>query len=229
MLTLHDPELDFVLPKELEATEPPEARGLPRDGVRLLVSQVRDNTVAHRRFSDLPEVLQPGDLLVANDSATLPAALVARRADGTEVALHLSTALVDSLWVVEPRKTAVTPGEILRLPDSGAATLLAPYAGSRRLWVAQLTLPEPVLAYLRRWGQPIAYDYVRGRWPLEIYQTVYAREPGSAEMPSAGRAFTPETLRRLAERDVAFATITLHTGVSSLEAPEPPYPEPFAV
>ena len=224
-----DRRLDFVLPKELEATEPPETRGLTRDQVRLLVSHVRDNTVAHARFVDLPEFLRPGDVLVANDSATLPAALVARRPDGTEIVLHLSTALVDSLWVVEPRRTTVSRGEVLSLPGSGTATLLAPYAGSRRLWVAQLELPEPIVAYLRSWGQPIAYDYIRGRWPIEMYQTVYAREPGSAEMPSAGRAFTMDILRRLAARGIAFTTITLHTGVSSLEAPEPPYPEPYAV
>ncbi len=228
-----DRRLDFVLPTELEAAEPPEARGLTRDQVRLLVSHIRDDSIAHARFIDLPDILRPGDLLVANDSATLPAALVTRRRppgpDGTEIALHLSTALVDSLWVVEPRRTEVSRGEVLSLPGSGTATLLAPYAGSRRLWVAQLDLPEPIVDYLRRWGRPIAYDYVRDRWPIEMYQTVYAREPGSAEMPSAGRAFTREILRRLDDRGIAFATITLHTGVSSLEAPEPPYAERYTV
>lgn len=224
-----DRHLDFVLPKDLEAVEPPEARGLMRDQVRLLVSHARDGTIAHARFADLPDFLRPGDLLVANDSATLPAALVARRSDGTEITLHLSTALVDSLWVVEPRRTTVARGEALSLPGSATATLLAPYAGSRRLWIAQLDLPEPIVAYLRRWGQPITYDYIRGRWPIEMYQTVYAREPGSAEMPSAGRAFTPEILRRLDDREIAFATITLHTGVSSLENPEPPYAERYTV
>ena len=229
MTIVLDRQLDFVLPKDLEATEPPEARGIARDHVRLLVSHIGDGSIVHARFVDLPEILHPGDLLVANDSATLPAALVARRSDGTEIAFHLSTALVGSLWVVEPRKTAVYRSETLSLPGSGRATLLDPYAGSTRLWIAQLDLPEPIVSYLHRWGRPIAYDYVRGRWPIAAYQTIYAREPGSAEMPSAGRAFTAELLRRLAERSIAFATITLHTGVSSLEAPEPPYPERYVV
>ncbi|HEX5417294.1 MAG TPA: S-adenosylmethionine:tRNA ribosyltransferase-isomerase, partial [Chloroflexota bacterium] len=129
MLALEIP-MDFALPAELEAREPPEARGLARDQVRLQVSHFGDDRIAHARFVDLPEILRPDDLLVANDSATLPAALVARRLDGTELALHLSTHLVDTLGVVEPRRTAVTTGEILLLPASGTATLLAPYAGA---------------------------------------------------------------------------------------------------
>jgi S-adenosylmethionine:tRNA ribosyltransferase-isomerase len=221
--------LDFALPPELEAREPPEARGLKRDQVRLLVSYRGDDRLVHARFADLPDFLRRGDLLVANDSATLPAALTAGRADGATIALHLSTRLSGRLWVVEPRQTGLAPGEVLALPGGGAARLLAPYADSRRLWIARLDLPAPILAYLRRWGRPIAYPYVRGDWPLEMYQTVYARQPGSAEMPSAGRAFSPEALERLAGEGVGFATLTLHTGVSSLEEHESPYEEPYAV
>ena len=245
--------IEFALPAELEAREPPEARGLRRDQVRLLVSHRADDRVVHARFTDLPAFLRPGDLLVANDSATLPAALTATRAarevegapagprpdggggrtgdgpDGGEIALHLSTRLPDGHWVVEPRRTAVAAGQRLRLPGGGRATLLGPYRGSQRLWVARLDLGEPALDYLQRWGRPITYPYLRGAWPLAMYQTVYAAEPGSAEMPSAGRAFTPELLRRLEQAGVGFVTLTLHAGVSSLEEHEPPYPEPYAV
>jgi S-adenosylmethionine:tRNA ribosyltransferase-isomerase len=221
--------LDFTLTADLEAHEPPEARGLQRDEVRLLVSHYGDDQIAHARFSDLPSFLQPGDLLVANDSATLPAALTAWRADGCTLALHLSTRLPGDLWVVEPRKTAVSPLETLTLNGGGTATLLAPYAGSTRLWVARLDLPLPVLTYLAEWGRPIAYPYVPHPWPLTMYQTVYAREPGSAEMPSAGRAFSTDVLARLAQAGVGFSTLTLHTGVASLESHERPYAEPFVV
>jgi S-adenosylmethionine:tRNA ribosyltransferase-isomerase len=221
--------IDFVLPPELEATAPPEARGLRRDQVRLLVSHVRDDRLAHARFEDLADFLRPGDLLVANDSATLPAALTARRADGAELALHLSTQLDGPLWVVEPRHVEVAADEVLALPDWCTATLLAPYRGSRRLWVARLDLPAPVVPYLHRWGRPITYSYVKKTWPIAMYQTIFAREPGSAEMPSAGRAFSHEVLRRLRAKGVIVATITLHTGVSSLEGHESPYPERYAV
>jgi S-adenosylmethionine:tRNA ribosyltransferase-isomerase len=224
--------LDFALPPDLAAHEPPEARGLARDEVRLLVTYRASNRVAQARFAELPEYLDPGDVLVANDSATLPAALTARREEsptGETFALHLSTRLPGGLWVVEPRAICVAPGERLILPDGGVVTLLAPHRGSQRLWVARLDLPLPVFDYLYRWGKPIAYDYVRGEWPLALYQTVYAREPGSAEMPSAGRAFSQEVLDGLRRKGIGFVTITLHTGVASLETHEPPYEEPYHV
>src|SRR5947209_10980637 len=104
MLTL-EPRLDFTLPPELEAHEPPEARGLRRDQVRLLVSERATDRVMHARFADLADFLRPGDVVVANDSATLPAALTAQRLDGSELALHLSMLLPDGSWVVEPRQT----------------------------------------------------------------------------------------------------------------------------
>jgi S-adenosylmethionine:tRNA ribosyltransferase-isomerase len=219
----------LTLSPELEAHEPPEARGLRRDQVRLLVSHYRDDSLYHARFGDLPHFLTPGDLLVANDSATVPAALTALRDDGTTVALHLSTWLPGGLWVVEPRNTPVEPLERLTLPGDGSATMLAPYADSSRLWVARLGLPMPVLDFLSRWGRPISYSYVPDRWPIEMYQTVYAGEPGSAEMPSAGRAFTPDILARLAQAGIGFTTLTLHTGVASLESHERPYEEPFTI
>jgi S-adenosylmethionine:tRNA ribosyltransferase-isomerase len=228
-MTVAESVLEFTLPAELEARVPPEARGLRRDHVRLLVSHREDDRIVHARFDDLPDFLRSGDLLVANDSATLPAALVARREDGSEIRLHLSTALSGRLWVVEPRQTAVEAGELLVLPGGGATILLAPYLESRRLWVARLDLPEPAIEYLGHWGRPIAYPYVHGTWPIEAYQTVYAREPGSAEMASAGRAFSPDVLERLAHEGVGFVTLTLHTGVSSQEEHEPPYEERYVV
>src|SRR5678815_3021911 len=118
MLALERP-ITFTLPPELEAHEPPEARSLQRDQVRLLVTHYRDDQIQHTRFDQLPEILSPGDLLVVNDSRTLPAALTATRNDGSTLALHLSTKLPGGLWVVEPRKTAVAPSEHLALPAGG--------------------------------------------------------------------------------------------------------------
>jgi S-adenosylmethionine:tRNA ribosyltransferase-isomerase len=221
--------LSFELPPDLEAHEPPEARGLARDQVRLMVSHYRDDRVAHARFTDLPSFLEPGDLLVANDSATIPAALGARRQDGQEIVIHLSIRHPDGLWVVEPRNASVSFSEVMELPRGGRIRFAAPYAESRRLWLARLELPVAELEYLEQHGHPIRYPYVRDEWPLDYYQTVYAREPGSAEMPSAGRAFSADVLSELTLRGIEFRTLTLHTGVASLEAHEPPYEEPFTV
>ncbi|MDQ1375516.1 MAG: S-adenosylmethionine:tRNA ribosyltransferase-isomerase [Actinomycetota bacterium] len=227
--------LRFELPPQLEASEPPEARGLTRDAVRMLVATKHDLAVTHATFSDLPRFLDAGDLVVVNTSGTLAAAIAATGPAGEQLAVHLSTRLPADLWVVEVRKddhpfTQAQAGWTLALPAGGSVELLAPYAPSHgRLWIAAIRLPDPLLTYLAVHGGPIRYGYVAGTWPIAMYQNVYATEPGSAEMPSAGRPFTPEVITRLVAKGVAVAPIVLHTGVSSLEAHEPPYPEQFRV
>jgi S-adenosylmethionine:tRNA ribosyltransferase-isomerase len=240
--------LDFTLPPELEAGEPPEARGLARDDVRLMVSYRSDDRIVHARFRDLPDFLRAGDVLAINTSGTMNAALAATRDDGTPLELHLSTHLPADLWSVEVRRPGERgtlpfregrPGETLALPAGAAVTLHVPYArdrsgsaahdGPARLWIATLRLPGPLDVYLAAHGFPIRYGYVREQWPIDYYQTVYATEVGSAEMPSAGRAFTPGLIARLVARGVQFAPLLLHTGVASLEDHEPPYEEFYRV
>jgi S-adenosylmethionine:tRNA ribosyltransferase-isomerase len=226
--------LASVLQEPAEARRPPEARGLRRDDVRLLVaSRAR---LLHARFADLPELLSPGDLLVVNTSRTLPAALPARRADGTALTVNLSTPVPfeeSGRWVVELRRAEQRvrdgrAGERLALPAGAGVELLAPYIGTR-LWVARLALPEPLLDFLDHHGHPIRYGHVEGEWPLDLYQNVYATDPGSAEMPSAGRPLTAELIVRLVARGIDVAPLVLHTGVSSLETGEAPYPERYRV
>jgi S-adenosylmethionine:tRNA ribosyltransferase-isomerase len=217
-----------------EAHEPPEARGLARDEVRMLVA-TRAGGLTHARARDLPAHLRAGDVLVVNTSATLPAALPVRRADGSPLALHLSTPGGPSRWVVELRRDGERfgggrAGETLALPGGAHATLLAPYLPGARLWLAAIdTGATPLAAFLQRHGAPIRYGYVERAWPLRDYQTVFALHPGSAEMPSAGRPFTPQLVTALVARGIAIAPLLLHTGVSSQEAGEPPYPERYAV
>jgi len=231
------PPIVFELPRELEAHEPPEARGLARDDVRLLVSRP-DAPPEHTSFRSLPDMLDPGDLLVVNTSATIPASLDARRPDGTVVQLHLSTPLPAGLWVVELRQPAQpgalpfrtdVAGETLTLAGGATVELLARYPGSARLWVSVLHLPKSLQEYLADHGRPIRYGHVDRDWPLAAYQTVYANEPGSAEMPSAGRAFTAELITALVARGIGVTPVVLHAGVGSLESGELPAPEPFRV
>jgi S-adenosylmethionine:tRNA ribosyltransferase-isomerase len=219
--------LDFALPPQLEAREPAELRASGRDDVRMLVSD--GDRVTHAHFRELPRFLRPGDLLVLNTSATVPAALTALRENGEEIALHWSTSLPAGLAVVEPRKVEVRAGETLTIPGGGRVTLLAPYRRSHRLWVARFDVPLPPLDYLQRWGRPIAYSYVPRPFPLSAYQTVFARDAGSAEMPSAGRPFTRSLLACLRRGGVQLAKLLLHTGVASLEQHEEPYEEWYEV
>lgn len=243
MTTLAAPGLDVTVPPELSARAPAEARGAARDGVRMLVGRRAGGAVEHRRFTELPEVLRPGDVLVVNNSATLPAALPGRLPDGTPVALHLSSAQPDQRgsYLVELRRTVpgaaaayyppeespARPGLSVALPAGGAAVLVQSFTA--RLWYAELSLPAPLLSYLALHGRAIRYGYVDREWPIEAYQTVFATVPGSSEMPSAARPFTPDTVARLAGRGVLVAPVTLHTGVASPEAHEAPYAERFHV
>jgi S-adenosylmethionine:tRNA ribosyltransferase-isomerase len=213
----------------LEATAPPERRGLARDEVRMLVTDRRARTHVHARFRELPSFLRPGDLVVVNDSATLPAAIPALRADGTQLMLHVSTTIDARISIAEPRGTVLC-GEELRLPRGGSAVMIAPVEPEQpRLWYAWFQLPQPMHEYLARAGEPIRYGYMTQRFPLADYQTIFAREPGSSEMPSAGRPFSPRVVGACAERGVELATITLHCGVASLEAPERPPIERYTV
>jgi S-adenosylmethionine:tRNA ribosyltransferase-isomerase len=231
--------LAFELPARLEATEPPEARGLARDGVRLLVADRRRPGLIHAGFRELPELLDPGDLVVVNVSATLPAAVSGRRRDGGQVRVHFATRApeLDERWrVVELRSADGShpargrAGETIALADGESELeLVAPYASGSRLLLARLHGSETVEALLARCGEPIRYGYVRRGWPLSAYQNVYATIPGSSEMPSAGRPFTPELVTALIARGVAVAPLVLHAGVSSPERHEPPFPEQYDV
>jgi S-adenosylmethionine:tRNA ribosyltransferase-isomerase len=239
-------KLDFQLPASLEAGEPPEGRGLARDQVRLMASYYGSDQIRHAQFRDIGRFLAPGDVLIINNSGTMNAALPAVRADGTPLELHLSTRLPADLWSVELRRPSgkatepfyeAVPGETLALPAGGTVTLHTAYNPCQRqkpdsnvrLWLATLQLPDPLGDYLNKHGYPIRYKYVNEQWPLHYYQTVFATETGSAEMPSAARAFTPELVTQLVAQGVQIAPITLHTGVASLEDHEPPYEEFYRV
>lgn len=239
--------LNFSLPSELEASEPPEARGLRRDQVRLMVSNYSTDQIRHSHFYSLPNFLDRDDVLIINTSRTRNAALMATRVDGSLVELHLSIHLAEDLWTVEVRSLDHSGkskhledariGETLSLPEAVSATLLGPYESdcddnsppSKTVWQATLKLPIPEEDYFGRHGFPIRYNYVKDRWPLPYYQTVYATETGSAEMPSAGRPFTSELMAKLSSKGVRIAPLILHTGISNLEFHEPPYKEYYRV
>jgi S-adenosylmethionine:tRNA ribosyltransferase-isomerase len=193
----------------------------------------------HARFADLPSFLRPGDVLVVNTSATLPAAVDGTLGDGTAVVVHFSNEVAAGHWVVELRTPgsggATTPfaadtgGGVVDLQGGGRIELSARLPGSSRLWDAIVVTPEPVADYLGHHGRAIRYGYVPKDWPIDAYQTVFARRPGSAEMPSASRPFTADLVIDLIADGVLVVPVTLHTGVSSLERHERPYPERFAV
>src|SRR6266498_2120167 len=210
------PAPDFELPAALLAAEPPEARGLSRGGVRLMVSRGRAWPVP-AEFRELPGHLRPGDLVVVNTSSTLPAVLPARRPDGRAAVVRLATPLaMDGPWVVElpvapDPDDHPWPSEAWVLPGQGHLHLLGPYRGSWRLWLVDVRVPPPLPTYLAEHGRPLRPEGVATDWPLEVYQSCFAREPGSTAMASAGRAFTPELLTALVSSGIVVAPLLLHT------------------
>ena len=211
-----------------------------------MVSHVATDAVTHTDFRSIVNYLNAGDVLVINTSGTINAAVPATRQDGTELVLHLSTQLLADLWSVELRLPfqgstkpfyEATVGETLHLPDGGKVTLHMPHDRCQRhaqeskvrLWLATIQLPTDLQLYLQQHGSPIRYSYVKEQWPNAYYQTVYATEMGSAEMPSAGRAFSTDLITKLVAKGVRIMPVLLHTGVASLEEHEPPYEEYFEV
>jgi S-adenosylmethionine:tRNA ribosyltransferase-isomerase len=244
-------EVRFTLPPELEAGAPPEARGLRRDQVRLLAVDRDSGVVAHHRFQDLPILLEPGDLLVVNDSRTLPASLLGRAADGMPVEVRLAARAgtgatpahpggpAAEQWAALPlgvpgggRDPASVPtdarppaprlraGDRLSFAGGLTATVLGPHEEAAPLvWLVFDADGEALAEALHRAGRPVRYAYVARPWALGYYQTLFAAAPGSAEMASAGRPFTVQTLRGLRDRGVGLATVRLHAGLSTYGDP----------
>ncbi len=228
--------LMFERPGALAATLPTEVRGMARDEVQLLVSSPAGHQ--HAIFYDLASYLRPGDLLVINRSGTLPASLPAQSHIG-DFTLNLSTRYGHGMWLAEPRWSAAEPGPLplqagdMICVDNIPGRLVAQFPGLPRLWFIQFASElDNAMAHV---GQPIRYGYLDGAFPLSMYQTIFATQPGSAEMPSASYPFTMRVMEHLQQRGVQIADITLHTGVSSLEVEvddienHPLYPEPFAI
>lgn len=235
------PSTRFPSPDVVTAAGPPESHGVPRDGVRLLVARPRG--LDHVHFRDIGRFLHRGDVLVVNTSGTVPRQVDAWSPRHGELVMHLATALEDGTWVVELRSSPAAaapvldgrPGEEVHLGEGVVASLVdaypdgasSPTGVGNRLWRASVS--GDLGGLLRRVGRPIAYGYLDRRYPLRDYQTVFSRDPGSAEMPSAGRPFTNRLVTRLVRSGVLIAPVLLHTGVSSQDAGESPQPERFEV
>ena len=230
--------VNFILPEELEAHTPAEYRGLRRDHVRLMVLPRFTGAPLHTRFDALGDYLDSGDLLVVNNSRTLPAMLQAHDEQGNPVELRLAQRRADDLWdglLLDGTKQTGHSGMLLNFGMGLTALVIGRRKDLPFLWQIQFDrCCIPLLDLIYRLGEPIRYSYVGDTYPLDLYQTVYASVPGSVEMPSAGRPFTWELLLNLQHRGVKLAAISLHTSLSatrdeSIDAAHPVYEEEFSI
>lgn len=241
---IKEKNFDFELPPALECAKPSEERGIGRDEVQLLVSNRKDDSIIHSQFKEIGQFFQEGDVLVVNTSGTLNAALEVDLANGRKGRVHISTKVEEELFLVEVRQIIgnetkryfnLKVGQTISLADGGKMELIAPYYRETakqthiQLWRVAFDLPTNMESYLAKNGLPIKYVNVDEIYPNEYYQTCFANEMGSSEMPSAGRAFTADIVADLVAKGVQIAPILLHTGISSLEVNEKPYPEYFRV
>lgn len=236
-MTLLDRPIRFSVPTSSFATVPAEIRGEGRDDVGLMVAHRGSGRIEHTRFRSIADHLRSGDALVVNTSATLPAAVDARTRDDRLLRVHFNGPVHAGLYSVEVRRPTegggTAPGptldpQSLELPGGAALRLLARSPSTPRLWIATIDGADDLLAYLNQHGQPIRYSS-GAALPISNYQTIFAVEPGSAEMPSAGRPFTYELVTELVATGIAVLPIVLHAGVSSYEDHETPGPERFVV
>jgi S-adenosylmethionine:tRNA ribosyltransferase-isomerase len=208
-------DFDYDLPPVLIAQTPVE----PRDASRLLVLHRATGRLEHRRFSDLPEYLRPGDLLVANQSRVIPARLFGRKVSGPggSVELLLLNRRDDRVWEVLVRGKGLHPGRVVEIPTSGPpvnAVILEITPSGGRL----VRFDPPVDEWLHDLGQVPLPPYIHA--PLadpERYQTIYSRVEGSAAAPTAGLHFTPDLLIALRQMGVELALVTLHIGLDTFQ------------
>ncbi|MEM8891885.1 MAG: S-adenosylmethionine:tRNA ribosyltransferase-isomerase, partial [Bacteroidota bacterium] len=236
MKTLLNNIVEFELPAALACPLPTERRDLKRDEVRLLVSDA-SGELHHDHFHQLDQYLRPGDVLVVNTSATMPAALPIHLSDGSPALLHLSTKLSAHEWLVEIREIQGDKSirwkegvEGMRFDLPGGASIRLKERHYKEeylldLWQVEIELDTDLENYLAEYGRPIKYTQLNESFPLPYYQTQFSFNAGSVEMPSAGRAFSQELMQKLVRKGVVFAPILLHCGVSSLEEGERPYSE----
>ncbi|HAI85675.1 MAG TPA: tRNA preQ1(34) S-adenosylmethionine ribosyltransferase-isomerase QueA [Firmicutes bacterium] len=207
-------DFDYELPERLIAQAPLAAR----DASRLMVLVRDERRIEHRHFGDLPSYLSPGDVLVLNDTRVIPARLRATRPTGGRVEILLLQPRGGDVWecLARPGRRAQV-GQTLTFADGrmiGHVLSKTEYGG--RVVEFRATEGETVDAVVDAIGEMPVPHYIKRRLEQsERYQTVYARERGSAAAPTAGLHFTPELLGQIERAGVAIARVTLHVGLGT--------------
>lgn len=202
-------DFDYNLPQERIAQTPVE----PRHASRLLVYNRKTGEVKHRKFIDILDYLHPGDLLVVNDTRVIPARIFGRKQpSGGKVEILLLKKTADTNWEVLVGGKGMKTGREVIITDGLTGKVIEELEGSHRI----IAFSQPIEPFLQQVGNIPLPPYIHT--PLadpERYQTVYAREPGSAAAPTAGLHFTPELIGLLKGKGVRFTTINLHVGLDT--------------
>ncbi len=212
-------DFDYDLPEEQIAQEPVT----PRHDSRLLVLNRSNESLTHTRFWHIDEYLRPNDLLVINETRVIPARIYARKQPGGGKAELLLLKKQDlNTWIVLGGGKGLKVGRKLTIEGGPEAEIVRVMEGPKRL----VRFSEPIEAYLDQVGHVPLPPYIhRHLDDPERYQTVYAREPGSAAAPTAGLHFTPGLMNKLESQGIHFARLTLHVGLDTFAPVREQYPE----
>jgi S-adenosylmethionine:tRNA ribosyltransferase-isomerase len=201
-------DFDYNLPASSIAQIPLE----PRDSSRLLVLHRDPGQLEHRIFRDIGEYLRGRDLLVLNQTRVIPARIYARKETGGRVELLLLRRRDGQTWEALVGGKGLRVGKSIKVENGPAAEIVGVLDGSERL----IKFSEPIEPYFSRVGNVPLPPYIHEKLSdPERYQTVYAREPGSAAAPTAGLHFTPRLLEELQVKGVKIAYVTLHVGLDT--------------
>jgi S-adenosylmethionine:tRNA ribosyltransferase-isomerase len=206
-------EFNFPFDSSLIATEPV----LPRERARLLVLKPSERSLTHCHVTDFPDLLAPGDLLVANDTRVRPARVMGRkRPSGKSVEILFVKPVAERDWEVMMKGTW-RPGQMIDIAGESHLTVLLQEAGRT---VVRVEGTVPMLELFQLYGRMPLPPYIK-RLPTDQdrdwYQTVFAKDEGAIAAPTAGLHFTPELLARLAARKIGLATVTLHVGIGTFK------------
>lgn len=214
--------IEFYLPSKLNASYPPEKRGIRRDQVRMMVLNRETGERKHDHFLQLTSYLQPGDMIILNNSRTIPASLQARWESGSyeqdeKVEVRLARRLNHDSWEALILANSVKADDKLIFSSDLFASVTKANEDSPVSTIQFSKKGADLLNIIYSIGEPIRYEYINHPWSLNYYQTVFASHPGSVEMPSAGRAFSWELLLNLRQKGIQIEFLQLHTGLSYFE------------
>ncbi|RIK28577.1 MAG: tRNA preQ1(34) S-adenosylmethionine ribosyltransferase-isomerase QueA [Anaerolineae bacterium] len=201
-------DFDYNLPESSIAQTPAE----PRDSSRLLVLHRETGKLEHRIFRDVADYLRAGDLLVLNQTRVIPARIFARKETGGRVELLLLRRRDELTWESLVGGKGLRVGKMARVEDGPEVQIIEELNGSERL----IKFSEPIEPYFSKVGNVPLPPYIHEKLDdSERYQTVYAKDPGSAAAPTAGLHFTPRLLEELQVKGVKIAYVTLHVGLDT--------------
>ncbi|MCC5803415.1 S-adenosylmethionine:tRNA ribosyltransferase-isomerase [Rossellomorea vietnamensis] len=203
----------FQIPSRLNATTPIELQGLERDDVKLMVLDREYAKCEHTVFKNLPDFLHEGDVLVFNNSRTLPASLKGKQGN-RNVLVRLSRKRSRNTWDALILGDVHQAGEPIDFPGGVSGHIKGPGSETPLVQLEFNKGDSELMDFIFKNGEPIRYEYISEPWPLDYYQNVYGSVPGSVEMASAGRAFTWRLLQALKEKGVGIVFILLHAGLS---------------